>query len=243
MIRSGSESGASVQARGRHRHDLGGADRRLPCHEPFHLHERHSSSVQVGGLPHIEPPHQIRVEHGERPQRRRARLRPPCPSGQRACRVHQPPRAGQLRDRLGSRSAQHPDPAVGGGGDPVPLVRVFRQPLPRLRRHLHREPQRPRPLVQLPDRQPPRHRAELVDGEQDLPARRSRRVIGEQVDQRPRLRLGDRGLRRPLEDEVPSVRVSERAAPLKAIAQPPPQGSEPERDIIEHFFPGRTNGG
>jgi hypothetical protein len=41
--------------------------------------------------------------------------------------------SGQGGDGLGMRGAQQPDPAVGGRGDPVPLVFLGGQALPGLR--------------------------------------------------------------------------------------------------------------
>ena len=66
--------------------------------------------------------------------------------------LHDPPGAGQFADRLGVGGAQQPDPAVSGGGDPVPLILSRAQSLPGLRRHLHPDAQRPAALIQLPQR-------------------------------------------------------------------------------------------
>jgi hypothetical protein len=43
---------------------------------------------------------------------------------------------GQLHHRFGVRRLHEPDAAVGGGGDPVPLVLIAAEPLPGLGREL-----------------------------------------------------------------------------------------------------------
>ncbi len=49
--------------------------------------------------------------------------------------------SGQGRGGLGMRGAEQPDAAVGGRGDPVPLVLIGRQAVPGLGGHLNREAQ------------------------------------------------------------------------------------------------------
>ena len=124
------------------------------------------------------------------------------------------------------------------------------QALPGLRGHLDGQAERAGPLVQLPDRHPPRHRAELVHRKQDLgvlpPAAAPRawpcRVPGEEFHQRLGLRLGDRRLRGAFQDAVPHVGVVEAARSVEPGAEPPEQRAEPQRHVGD-LFRRRAHGG
>ncbi|HEX6528045.1 MAG TPA: hypothetical protein VF070_49685 [Streptosporangiaceae bacterium] len=125
----------------------------------------------------------------------------------------------------------------------MPLVLVGGQSLPRLGGDLHREPKRSGPLIELPDRQPPRHGAEFVHREQDLPPGAIDSEAGQHVDQRSCLRFRDRGLRRALDHAVPRISVREAARAVEAGAEPPPQRAETQRRVIDKTFFRRTYGG
>ena len=82
------------------------------------------------------------------------------------------------------------------------------------------------------DRQPPRHRRELIHAQQDLPLP-AEREAGEQVCQRPGLRLRHGALGRAFEHAVPGVAVGERPAPVESGAEPAPQRPEPQFHVFD----------
>ena len=80
--------------------------------------------------------------------------------------------AGQLAQRLGVGGVHDPDAAVGGGGDPVPLVLVAAESLPGLGGDLDAEAEGPAAFVQVGQRDPAGDGAVVVGGQQDGALRR-----------------------------------------------------------------------
>ena len=190
-------------------------DRRLPPGQPLDLQERHPAAVHVADLPHVEPPHQVTVEHrrglvrdspssphapapenrrdvstdGERPRQGHHR-RPAgaCAAARSRPRRSRRPAAARPRTRPGPpTTAPTPAPRARATG---PARTAARSAAAATRRRTHRR------------------RA-------GSPGRRER-VEREQVGQRPRLRLRDRGLGGALEHAVPGVGVRERGAAVEA---------------------------
>ncbi len=161
-------TGAPTRAQRPGRRDHGRTNRGRAGHQPLHLHVGHPAPVEVGDLANVQAPDQRRIDYRHVRQPRRPLMGPEREPAQPPGRLDRPPRPGQRRDRLGFRSPKQPDPAFGGRRDSTPFVGRGAEPFPRLGRHLHGQPERPGPLVKLPDRQPPGHGAELVDRQQDL---------------------------------------------------------------------------
>ena len=141
--------------------------------------------------------------------------------------------SGQFADGLGVGGAHQPDPAIGGRGDPAPLVIVAAQSLPGLRRDLDTDAEGPAAFVQLPQRHPARHRRVVITRQQDRP--RLALAAGGGVRDKLRdghgLGFGDRLLSRAFQDEIPGVRIRQGARTVQARAEARQQGAVAQADI------------
>ena len=123
--------------------------------------------------------------------------------------------------------------AVGGGGDPVPLVLIGAQSLPGLGRHHHAQAEGPAALVQVRQRHPAGHGRVVVGGQQHRAGLACRSVAAWAISSVIAIACASatRRFAGALQDEVPGVGVVQAAGAVERGAEPAQQGRVPELDV------------
>ena len=143
---------------------------------------------------------------------------------------------GQLHQGLGVGGVHQPDPAVSGGGDPVPLVIIARRVPARTGRRPARRARGTGRVRTGCDSGTRRDTARVVvGGEQDRAAFGAGRGggVGDQFGQGHGLGFGHDWFAGAFQDEVPGVRAVEGAGAVQGRAEPAQQGRVAELDVAQ----------